>query len=900
MNILQIFLGSSCLLKEQRTLIGDEIRKLSGLWECRGVRIRLNCWEDFAPEYIGTSKQEEYNGFLVKPSQIFIALIGNRIGHYTNREIDAALKDIPKEDIHGICMPEKATPEEYLQICKQLSEKNITPLNVYDDGQLGEHIRGIVEQYIKRHYSEPCYDWNTASIESNTTIYATIAEDVSSLGDVTHEQFGNMIRSLDERLETDFGKRCYLYPYHLPGNISQADYYLSLLKDTYTEAEKQELLEAFKRRPGLQKPICTFIKQGGRITSNHTELQDLIRTTEAFSCEFNSLDTIKLKLFFHLYKTQSAYIDESSKEFRLKDGRIYFLDNYLADVVGLKDCNALIQLEKELKSVNEQMRISTANRFDWWNKRKSLEAKIAQTLLVALNEFLLSDRYFSDDDASDEIDYTLAAQACQDEDSACEAYAQLNVQQKQIRINHIIKHIEYVRKHGDENHVKNEVGNALNALYVHVASLAKLSLESPDELIQTMLYMVSLSDTYHIYRIQGFDEDNLYGLLVETADRYEVLSPNIETMRINYANSFGRKLEHSTANQLYLQAVENMNKFDDSTLYIRHRICRAYMSAIEHFMEVQIHSEIVYRLFDAFHTKLMAWSRAGTPYHIGEGMYWASKTKCLSDKDDLAEIIHEAESSYENVLEYTPLSPEDYSYGDIYCYLPNNIAACYIDNSRMGDLQEGKTAFEKIVKYVGIELKNANRLAKVDEIHGKVFAAKAKHQLGFLFTKQRNIYYWGRALSLYEEAYRIRKDIFQTTLQPCDELEVAETATNIGGFVFLILENFRKLRTSPLWSDMGEFVLANKNSFADEAVDIYSRNITWGEAEKEMNYYKALQLKGSLQYICAVNNLTDGDKANGIELMKEAYTWNIKHPKNGYRDVFETVSGEILREEKVI
>lgn len=900
MNLLQIFLGSSCLLKEQRVLIGDEIRKMSGLWECRGIRIRLNCWEDFAPEYIGTSKQEEYNGFLVKPSQIFIALIGNRIGYYTNREIDTALIEILNENVHCICLHEKATSEEYQDICKQLSEKSITPLVVDDDKHLMECVLGIVEQYIKKNYCDFFYDWEAISLDKNTTIYATISEDIISSGDVTQEQFGNMIRSLDDRLETDFGKRCYLYSYCLTEKIPQADYYLSLLKDTYTEEEKHEIFTAFTKRSSLQKPICTFIKQGGRITKNHTELQELIKTTEAFSCEFNSLDTIKLTLFFHLYKTQSAYIEKSTKEFHLKDGRIYFLGNYLADVVGLKDCEDLIQLEKELKSVEEQMHLSTTNRFNCWNRRTSLEAKIAQKLLSTLNGFLLSDRCFSDSDASADIDYKLAVQACRDEDSAYKAYAHLNIQQKQLRINQIINHIEFVKKNGDEDSVRSEVENALIALYVNVDSLAKLSLETPEELIQTMFYMVSLSDTYHIYRIQGFDEDNLYALLVRTADRYEVSSPSIETMRINFANSFGRKLEHSTANNLYLQAVENMNKFDDSTLYIRHRICRAYMSAIEHLMEVQVHSDSVYMLFDAFHEKLKVWSTAGTPYYIGEGMYWASKTKCLSDKDNLAEIIHEAEMSYENVLKYTPLSPEHYSYGDIYCYLPNNIAAYYIDNSHIDDLQVGKTAFEKVIKNFEIELYNANRLAEVEAIYGKVFIAKAKHQLGFLFTKQYNINYWCKAIFLYEDAYKIRKEIYLTTLQPSDELEIAETATNVGGLIYQFLENFNELRGTQLWSYMEEFILANKYSFADEAVDIYWRNITWGEVEKEMNYYKALQLKGSLQYICAVNNHLDGDKANGIKLMKEAYTWNIKYPLNSYRPIFESVSGEILRKEQAL
>lgn len=894
MDILQIFLGSSFLLREQRVLIGDEIRKLSARWECRGVRIRLNCWEDFAPEYIGTSKQEEYNGFLVRPSQIFVALLGNRIGYYTEREIDTALKVISRDNVHCICMPEKATPEEYYNVNNQLLEKGITPLNVYNDKQLIERLTQLIEQYIEVNYSKDCSQSDFTSSSGNAGIYATIAEDVHNAGVVTREQFGNMIRSLDDRLEEDFGKRCYLYPYGVTNNISQADYYLSLLKDSYSDSEKAELFQAFKERPQQHKPICTFIKQGGKITSNHTELQELLRTTEAFSCEFETLDTIKLTLFFHLYKTQSTYINESEKEFMLKDGRIYFLGNYLADVSGLKNSETLNMLGKELASIDAQLRVPCARRSDLWNRRTSLEAQITQKMLLALNDFLLQERRLSHYDASEDIDYDLAEQACRDEDNACSAYVEYNVQQKLERINKIVNHVEYIRQFDDS---LSEIGKALCALYVNVESLARMPLPSPIEFLQTLFYMISLNDTYEIYHQPNFDEDTLYGLIVSVADKYEVISPKVEMIRINYANSYSRKLQHLAANKYYLQAVENMERFDDSTQYIRYRICRAYTSAIEHLMEVSIHTENVYRLLEAYRKKIATWSESGTPYYIGEGMYWASRLKCLSEGDNLEELIHKAELAYENVLKYSPLSPEHHSYDDVYCYLPNSIAAFYIDNSPISALQQGRPAFEKVIKYSEIEFANAKRLDEIDEFHAKVYIAKAKHQLGFLYTKQLNLFLWSKVLPLYREAYRIRKDFFAMTENPSDETEIAETATNIGGFIYQVIDNLKIVQRTPLWNEVKDFVLANKFSFADEALDIYSRHITWGEEEKEMNYYKALQLKGSLLYVCAEQSFSDGDIKEGLRLMRQAYEWNKLHPLNGYRNTFESISGEYLKKE---
>ena len=46
-------------------MIGDNIRKLSGLWEKKGVRLHLLVWEDYKAEYKGQSKQTDYDLDLV-------------------------------------------------------------------------------------------------------------------------------------------------------------------------------------------------------------------------------------------------------------------------------------------------------------------------------------------------------------------------------------------------------------------------------------------------------------------------------------------------------------------------------------------------------------------------------------------------------------------------------------------------------------------------------------------------------------------------------------------------------------------------------------------------------------------------------------------------------------------
>lgn len=65
MNTISIFLGSSHTLSRERVLIGNNIRKLSDLWEKKGVRLHLLVWEDYKAEYKGRSKQTDYDLDLV-------------------------------------------------------------------------------------------------------------------------------------------------------------------------------------------------------------------------------------------------------------------------------------------------------------------------------------------------------------------------------------------------------------------------------------------------------------------------------------------------------------------------------------------------------------------------------------------------------------------------------------------------------------------------------------------------------------------------------------------------------------------------------------------------------------------------------------------------------------------
>ena len=86
-NTVTVFVASSFEVHNARVAIGNRIRQLNDKYEVSGIRVRLNCWEDYKPEYTGERKQDEYNRDLVLTSQILIGLFKTRCGDYTQEEV---------------------------------------------------------------------------------------------------------------------------------------------------------------------------------------------------------------------------------------------------------------------------------------------------------------------------------------------------------------------------------------------------------------------------------------------------------------------------------------------------------------------------------------------------------------------------------------------------------------------------------------------------------------------------------------------------------------------------------------------------------------------------------------------------------------------------------------------
>ncbi len=117
---ITIFLASSEELINDRNSFSDLIRSLDNIYEDRGIRIKLQKWEDFFAYCTGTRTQNQYNQVL-SASDMCICLFHKRAGQYTVEEFRHAIAeyqrtgDHPKTYVYVRALVEGEVEEEELK-----------------------------------------------------------------------------------------------------------------------------------------------------------------------------------------------------------------------------------------------------------------------------------------------------------------------------------------------------------------------------------------------------------------------------------------------------------------------------------------------------------------------------------------------------------------------------------------------------------------------------------------------------------------------------------------------------------------------------------------------------------------------------------------------------------------
>lgn len=842
-----MFIGSSLKFTDLRVRIGCLVSRLSYEWEKKGVRIHLNRWEDYEPGYSGVSKQDEYDEDLVKKSSLMIGLFGDYVGKFTERELEVAIKNgIPVHCISLSC----PDPSADSAVAKILSDKGLARVVVKDENELLAEVIQIISDTVRKNLHNLPHMHET---QLKRHVYATIATDVdkSVSSFVSRCSFRDMVRSIDDIVEEEMRMRCILYPYNESNNIQDSDYYVSVLKDGITDSEYSEIESAFRYNElnGNPSTILTYICEGGNVKNTHPAFNKLISDKEAFPISYKSQDTIKLNLLLWLFKSLGNQFTIHDNLFSLESGMICFLNHRVADINALGD----------------------------YGLKRGTQAEVEASMFKIL--YRMFNNCTSDDsvDPSSPLDLESLMYAHNTEEALLESLQQRQRESLQHDIDRISARVDYLSAHLDENNI-NELLKTTKALTQLYDKALEKGISTPMDLLSALFNIVFIHDTYSGEWPSEYDVDEIYGNIVEVADNNAIIQPQVEMMRVNYANSFLRRDDYSTGLQLYEIALDNIDVMSDNSPVMRRLICNLYTLAMHSYMDLCTHSGQLFSLFSRFRKKLVAWKNSGNEDMVGECMYYAAMLRCLPIRKPTIEdmsIVDEIEKMLDVALQTNLLTPSHHNFDDLYCYLPNNIMAFYIDRWEYLD----ESYLQKVLKYYGIEESNA-----IKSKYPELYLGMANHNLGFLYSKLGPSE-WPRALSYYKKAYDYRKMISR-------ELEVAETAINIGGLMCQMLG----------CRDMFEFEgdLQNILNLADEAIDIYKRHLIEGAEEREMNYYKAIQLKGSLLYMIGVSGYASDTTSEGLRLMMNAWKWNVAHPKNNYRHTFETISGTILKREQWI
>lgn len=847
-----MFIGSSLKFADLRVRVGCLVSSLSYEWEKRGVRIHLSRWEDYEPGYSGVSKQDEYDEYLVKKSSLMIGLFGDYVGKFTERELDVALKNgIPVHCISLSC----PDPSADSAVAKILSDKGLARVVVKEEDEVLSEVRQIINDNVQKNLNGLPYMHESFM---RRHVYATIASDVEKAVSpvVSHSYFADMIRSVDDIVEDSMRLRCILHPYNEPDNISCSDYYVSVLKDVITDSEYSEIESAFRGNELHRTPstILTYICEGGKVKNNHSAFNKLISDKEAFPVSYKSLDTIKLNLLLWLFKSLGNQFTVQDNLFSIKSDMIYFLNHRVADINVLEDYGLKrgAQAEQEASMVKILYRMFNNGTSD---------------VAVA---------------PSSPLDIESLMYAHNSEEALLESLQQRRSESLLHDIDMLSARAEYLSAHLDENNI-NELLKTTKALTQLYDNALEKGISAPMDLLSVLFDIVFIHDTYSGEWPSEYDIDEVYGNIVKVADNYAIIQPQVEVMRVNYANSFLRRNDYSTGLQLYEKALDNIDVMSDNSPVMRRLICNIYTLAMHSYMNLCTHSEALFSLIERFRDKLNSWKKDGCEDMIGECMYYAAILRSLPirkpTKDDMS-IVEETEKRLDIVLQADLLSPSHHNYDDLYCYLPNNIMAFYIDRWEYFD----DSYLKKVLRFYEIETANAVRSKSSD-----IYLGKANHNLGFLYSRLDSSN-WLIALSYYIKAYNYRTKL-------SSELEVAETAVNIGGLIYKMLPMMRDILKN---GNVKRLETPDPIYLADEAIDIYKRHLILGAEEREMEYYKAIQLKGSLLYMMQILGYTSGTAPEGLKLMMEAWEWNVAHPQNNYRKTFEAISGMLLKREKLI
>ena len=719
-----------------------------------------------------------------------------------------------------------------------LKNKGFTPVLVESDADIYEKLDAIVTNHIAHHPSH-----TPGNIAINTKdIYATIPEDRAS----ERAPFGNLVRSIDDLAERVFHSRCRL----ITGDESKiltSNYYVAILKDSVSTSEEREILTAIQSCMSTQSPaVQLYYNYDDAICNNHPKLGAIIRHSGIFNEAYDSLYRVRFNLVRWLYQ-QTIMSVKLETGIDIRNGWFIFFNLPVIPMeqLGISGGTMMQQLAQLMKLFS----------FEVLGVNTQVTTSTGEVNLSALEEQMT--RVDSVSNALNEVEAEIR-------------------QRREEWLQQVSANIDIILS-GDVT-IEN-IGTLTDLINKKGKLQADLS-TNPREQIRTQMLMVQVSDTFsELFSTTGIDVNAQYLKLIQTADRFGIKDPTVEMVRMNYANYLNSLNRNAESLEYYETAIKNIETLDDHSELLRYYIMHLYVTYINYLSFLGENAQAVSAIRKLMQ-KESAWEQIG----ISEVEKTANNCQILACQlrirplqGNVAELLNRSMKNYQQACK---IPQEDFDKDirtDIFCDLPNCIASTMIDaqpylNMEVYKLKRNVDFFlNQVVTYA-----NLHR----DEESSMFYLSEALHNWAFFYSNLKGEQL--RARNLCKKALDTRRQIYTDSRQPEKLYEVGESLLMLGATYI-----------NGIKGELNENDFLQALCYAEECLRIYNTLNQEHYLEQDLRVHQALQLKGSILYY-------GGKKTEGLELLKQAWEWNMDHLDNSYANTFYAVAGEILKKESLI
>lgn len=898
MERINIFVASSCELSEDRIIIGDYIRRLNDVYEPQGIAVRMNCWEDYNPEYTGERKQDEYNRDLVLKSQIVVGLFKTRCGKYTQEEINVAIQQLGIGAVH--CY-RKISKDGLLydspDITSFFKEKGISSATYQSKSDLENIVKTLLDKYINDHR---LYSSGISVFSTGVKLYATIANDLGSF----EFKLGNIIRVIDDICERYLDLRCYLYPYGNINDIPSSNYYMAFLKNELPMDKAQELSRAVDvLNQGPLSKIAIYIAENGHLDCS--TWSHIIKPEDYFHIPFNNLDLVKFNILLYLITEKNKYALSDYCVYH--DGAICLLDYRLSSIEQIPDLhnNQLVKLIlPKLKEIERKILIRKQflgdqfldepdNEYvDLITEKRRYEDKINNVFKVYIDLLIENNKTQIGENSQvasyyqqgryDLVVANVESRRYVENLPLTNRIIQLAQSEKEkvlSQINNCKLKIQAMLRLQCPNLIQ-EFGDCVcDKLCLTRFALAQQWIDAIEH-IDSIFILLAIIDTYgYSY---NKDQNSLYEELLSIADQYDIRLLRIEQVRMNLANNYCHAGKYILAEQTYAIMLNNMLQIDDASIPYRMTISKMFITAISLYSNMDIRDERPKKILAQWENTIQQWDKSSLAYLYSVSNMIAITITMLNinnieDTRKGLEIITIGNKIFRQLIEQRKVFNNDEIRDVIYLGI---VLACFVLD-RYEQLPNKEWSFG----YINNTLDNAASIAKElyqsDSDSACQLLSMIYHNKGFVFTKRGQKGDYILAEKFYIKAVNYRRQLYRLYNAIDSKEQLAESLVNLGA--------------CQKWLDK----VPQAISAAQEAIEKYriclieiQNSAMSGILEyAEMNFYKAKQLLGSI-YVENTDNLKD----EGLSILKECWNWAQQHTNCNYYLSFKETSYRILKQ----